>query len=392
MKVSLTTSSVEKAKPKAKPYEIRDKNLIGFILRIQPTGKKTFYCEYRRGSRVKIGPYPSVTVLFARTRAKDILMDFYQGLDPKYVLRNTPIIKSYNEYLKLHYFPWVDANHKNPEDTKRLLQVECGEFSQYKLSDITPHAVEKWRLSKIAKGNSPHTANKCFAYLRASLSKAEEWELCKENPISRMKRIKTNQSIRIRYLSVEEEKRLRSALAKRECDRKKRFKINTHFSDHLKPMFLLAINTGMRRAEQFSLAWNQVDLHLNQITVTAENSKSRKVRYIPLNQEARHTLTTWLAQQQGHPQLVFQKHDETPFKDVKTAWKNLLKKAEITDFRWHDLRHHFASRLAIAGADLNTIRELLGHSSYEMTLKYAHLSEGHKAKAVALLDSVTYRH
>ena len=112
MKVSLTTSSVEKAKPKAKPYEIRDKNLIGFILRIQPTGKKTFYCEYRRGSRVKIGPYPSVTVLFARTRAKDTLMDFYQGLDPKYVLRNTPIIKSYNEYLKLHYFPWVDANHK----------------------------------------------------------------------------------------------------------------------------------------------------------------------------------------------------------------------------------------------------------------------------------------
>ncbi len=74
------------------------------------------------------------------------------------------------------------------------------------------------------------------------------------------------------------------------------------------------------------------------------------------------------------------------FDRVNTSWRRLLKDAQIAAFRWHDMRHHFASRLAMGGVDLNTIRELLGHSDYAMTLRYAHLAPEFKLKAVEVLD------
>ncbi len=102
------------------------------------------------------------------------------------------------------------------------------------------------------------------------------------------------------------------------------------------------------------------------------------------NAEALQVLKKWREQTQN-TQYVFANKEGHPFDNVKKGWANILKAANITQFRWHDMRHHFASNLVMSGVDLNTVRELLGHSDLKMTLRYAHLAPKHKASAVEKL-------
>jgi site-specific recombinase XerD len=89
--------------------------------------------------------------------------------------------------------------------------------------------------------------------------------------------------------------------------------------------------------------------------------------------------------QVGTTDLVFSNKNDERFDTIKKGWKTILDAAKIKNFRWHDLRHHFASRLVMSDVDLNTVRELLGHSDMTMTLRYAHLAPEHKANAVEKL-------
>ncbi len=156
------------------------------------------------------------------------------------------------------------------------------------------------------------------------------------------------------------------------------------FSDYLRPMVLLTVNTGLRRGEVLHLKWSDVDLLQRKVIIRGDNAKSGKTRYVPLNDEAVSTLQRWQPSAEATG-WVFPARDGGRLTSIKTSWKRVLKNAAIADFRWHDLRHHFASRLVMKGVDLNTVRELLGHSDLAMTLRYAHLSPEHKADAVARL-------
>jgi integrase len=133
-----------------------------------------------------------------------------------------------------------------------------------------------------------------------------------------------------------------------------------------------------------SLRWENVDLVNNVVTVTAENAKSGKARHVPLNNESKQTLAGWQkdTKEQG---FGFEGEPNKPITDVKKAWGNLLVEAKISEFNFHDLRHHFASKLVMLGVDLNTVRELLGHANLDMTIRYAHLAPEHKAAAVNLI-------
>ena len=145
------------------------------------------------------------------------------------------------------------------------------------------------------------------------------------------------------------------------------------------------MNTGLRRSEALSLTWSQVRLAGRPlITVKAAHSKSGKTRRIPLNDKAVNVLARWKEQGSGQG-LVFT-HQGKRILRVDTAWRNLMVKAKLDDFNFHDMRHDFASQLVMKGVDLYTVRELLGHGSIEMTQRYAHLAPGRLHQAVCKLD------
>jgi integrase len=139
------------------------------------------------------------------------------------------------------------------------------------------------------------------------------------------------------------------------------------------------MNTGLRRGEVVKLRWGSVDFNRRLLTVEGRNAKNRQTRHVPLNNEAVCVLRNW-REQAGTGARIF---DVVGF---QTAWETVLKRARISNFRWHDLRHHFASRLVQNGVPLNTVRDLLGHGSVGMSLRYAHLAPDQRREAVAKLN------
>ena len=156
------------------------------------------------------------------------------------------------------------------------------------------------------------------------------------------------------------------------------------YANYLTPMVLLTINTGMRRGESFSLKWENVNFHTCTLTVEGGLSKSGSTRHIPLNEEAVEVLKAW-RDQSSVSVLVFPGKAGGQLVSISKVWASVMNSAGIKDFRFHDLRHTFASNLVMKGVPLNTVRELLGHQDMSTSLRYAHLAPDHKAEAVAKL-------
>jgi integrase len=288
------------------------------------------------------------------------------------------------------------------EDVKRLYR-NFRALLQKPLHELTQWTLDKWRSERKRADIAAATINRDVANLKACLSRAVKWGVIETHPLTELKPFSTDRRPLVRYLSETEERRLRRALAEREERlRQGRYSGNewratrgyptlkviadNDYADHLQPMVLLALNTGMRRGEIFALTWGHVNFDQRMLTVAGANAKSGNTRHIPLNDESVTVLKRWRGAGRSHG-LVFPSDEGKPFNNIRKSFEGILKAARIRSFRFHDLRHHFASQLVMRGVDLNTVRELLGHSDLKMTLRYAHLAPEHKAAAVARLGT-----
>lgn len=401
IQAAITNSLLKALKPGDKPIEVRDTQLKGMILRIQPSGVMSYYVEYDRGKRMQIGRADALAPAQARAAAKDVLADAYRGKDPM-AARRQERTHTLSSFVSDVYAPWAQANIRTSKKTVARLLRNFPDLQQKKLGDINPWLVEKWRTDRLKSGTKRSTVNRDLDDLKSSLAKAVEWGLLDRHPITSVKRVRIDTNQAPRYLKPDETARLLAALDRRderlsaERDHANQWRQergyalhptlrDSAFADHLKPMVLLSLNTGLRRGELFSLEWSDVHLDGGYLTVGGSRAKSLRTRHIPLNDLAKEVLEDWKRQALASDGLVFPGKQGKPFDNVNTSWRRLLKDAGIEKFRWHDLRHAFASNLVMAGVDLNTVRELLGHADLQMTLRYAHLAPEHKAAAVARL-------
>ena len=401
MQAVISHSLIQRLAPSDKPYEVRDTRLKGLLLRVQPSGVMTFYVEYARGRRVSVGRAEALAPTVARKRAKQILSDAYIGRDPMASQRQAKA-RSFGDFVEAVYRPWAEQNIRTAGATVRRLKGNFPEFQAKKLNDITPWLVEKWRMRRLKSGTKPTTVNRDLDDLKAALAKATTWGLIEAHPLTGVKRLRTDDNPRVRYLTEDEERCLLAAIHEREARiRRRRSNANqwrtergypllpdlegAAFADHLKPLVLVSLHTGLRRGELFALTWENVDLPAARITIIGARAKSGRTRHMPINAVASNALAGWYSQAAETRGLVFPGKNGKQLDNVRAAWLGVLKIAHVEGFRWHDLRHTFASRLVMAGVDLNTVRELLGHASYQMTLRYAHLAPEHKAAAVAKL-------
>ena len=406
MKAKLTPRVVEAAKPEAGPYEIHDADLKGLLLRVQPSGVKSYIVTWGRGKRRTLGRHPVMTVTGARKAALAALSESAEHGAPLAVIEaNKPPAEkpiTLRAFVEEHFAPWALAHQKAGQATVDAIEPVFGGLFDRELRTISAFDVERIKAQRLKSGRKPSTVNRDLDRIRGVLSRAVEWGFLADHPLKAVKRAKGADNSRVRYLTPAEEERLRAALVAREAARRaSRESGNTWckergygdgrpmwpedgFTDYLTPMVLVALNTGMRRGELFGLQWEHVNLAGKLLTITAGNAKSRKARHLPLNTEALDVLTRWQRQGEGAG-LVFPSAGGGRMDNINTSWGGIVADAKLADFRFHDLRHTFASKLVMAGVDLNTVRELLGHADIAMTLRYAHLAPDKLAEAVAKL-------
>jgi len=276
--------------------------------------------------------------------------------------------------FKEQYLEFSLANKKPgtaKRDTVSLRPLQAffgGKF----LLEINPFLIEKYKQKRKEDGVSVRTINIELACLRHMFNMALKWGKAQKNPIKDVKLFKEPEG-KDRILSPEEEIRL---LQEVQASKK---------AKHLEPVIITALATGMRKGEVLGLKWSNVDFANRLIVV--EGTKSGYIRKIPMSAKLTDTLDR--VRKETQSEYVFSDRKGKPFKSFRSAWENVLEKAGIEDLTFHSLRHTFGTRLGMAGVDIKTIQELMGHRDIKMTMRYCHPTPEHKRKAVEMLDQVT---
>ncbi len=334
-----------------------------------------FDAEGRR-RREKVGAKGMAIKLYQKRKTEAL-----QGKKLPENLRSRPSTLREIGTAALEYSLAEKASHRH--DAIRMAPI-LEQFGERAAESIKPEELERWLNDEAQeRGWAVATKNRYLALLKLTYRLAERNGKVRYNP-ARLLRMRKENNARLRFLNQfvplktkldyltecsDEESRLRAVIAK-------------NYPEHL-PEFDIALNTGMRPSEQYGLTWDRVDLTRKIITIP--KSKNGRTRHIPVNSVA---VAAFRALQQRSPDRagpVFVTMTGEPLHGYKHWFEPAVDEAGVRDFTWYCLRHTFASRLVMAGVDLRTVAELMGHQQIQMTMRYAHLAPAHTSEAVERL-------
>jgi len=239
-------------------------------------------------------------------------------------------------------------------------------FGERKCAEITPNLIEQYKGKRLNEdGRMPATVNRELTCLKSVFNWAIKNSKVTVNPVREVKMLKENNT-RLRYLTKDEAQRLIE-----------------NCPEHIKPIVITALLTGMRRGEILGLKWE--DVNLTQGIITLKNTKSGRTRHIPISSQLMKVISECRDTSDGV--YVFCNGDGKPYATINSMFQNIVKRAGLDDFHFHDLRHTAASYMVMSGTDIVTVKEILGHATLEMTMRYAHLSPFHKRDAMEKLAS-----
>lgn len=330
-------------------------------LRQHPSGE--YYLDYRdpQGKRIRerVGPNLKAAETILGKRKTEMAEDRYLDKRNAGRLRWEALCDRYEEWAKVH----KERSYKT--SVKYQLAMLRKRFEGKTLAEITPLFLDKYVAERAGEVSSS-TVNRETALISHMFTKAIEWGEAESNPWKGRKKLR-EPSHRIRFLSLKE-----LAVLKAKADAE------------MRQLITVATETGLRRGELFGLRWSEVDMENGIIHVL--DTKSGKPREVPITPGVKAVLKKRKRQNQKAEVgsvYIFCGPDGKPRVDLRKRFDKALQAAKIEDFRWHDMRHTFASHLVMSGADLMTVKELLGHADLKMTMKYAHLASSHKKAAVS---------
>jgi integrase len=319
---------------------------------------------YFEGKQIREAVSPNKRV--AEKAYQAVMGEIAQG---RYSLRRDTKSPKFEDYAKI-YLEHSKAFKRSYETDVTMFKSLGAFFKGYKLSKITPFLIEKYRIErgkKVARMSkkpiAKSTINREMAVLKAMFNMAIRDRVADTNPVKAVKFFKEDNKKERILASGEIQKLLE------ECN------------GHLKPIIILALNTGMRLREILYLKWSDVDFNRNIIVVT--QTKSNKNRSIPMGSLVVKTIKDIKIDSEY---IFCDTETGKPFDSIKTSFGKALKRAGLSDVRFHDLRHTAATIMVMGGVDLVTVKEILGHSSIEMTMRYAHPTTEGKMGAIDVLE------
>ncbi len=346
--------------------EYCDSELPGLYVevRIKNPDQGTFYLRYKdptgKTCHQKIGRTTDITLADARKKAKMLKAEIALGADPRGQVKADKAVITFGDFFNDHYLPFAKPRKRSWRRDEELFRLRIeAKFGDRRLNQLTRQQIQTFHTSLLDTGLSPATADHHVKLIRRMLNLAVDWEMLDKNPAAGVPLFMVDNKVE-HYV---DDAQLQSLLTVLRTDENRAIcRI---------AMFLLS--TGCRLNEALRANWDQVDRRTRVWRIPASNSKSKRVRSVPLNDSAIEVLDT-LGTEGTFDHLFVNLETGNPYTTIHKVWGRLRKKAGLPHLRIHDLRHQYASFLVNSGRTLYEVQQILGHSDPSVTTRYAHLS------------------
>jgi site-specific recombinase XerD len=346
--------------------EYCDTELPGFYVEVRDTseGRGTFYLRYKdvtgKTCHQKIGRTSDIGLVDARKQATALKAEIVKGADPRAEDKARKAVITLTEFYDEHYKPFVSPRKRSWRSDEQLFLMRIKpRFGELRLNQITRQQIIVFHNELKEEGLAGATSDHYVKLLRRAFNLAIEWGFVDKNPASRVKLFNLDNKVE-HYLDEDQLQKLLKVLR----------------TDSSRPVCMIAmflLSTGARLSEALHAKWEQVDARHRVWRIPAINSKSKRMRSVPLNDSAIDILKQ--LDSEGESDYLFvNRQTGKPYAAVHKVWERLRNEAGLPHLRIHDLRHQYASFLVNSGRTLYEVQQILGHSDPTVTQRYAHLS------------------